>query len=161
MLTLLTSAAAAPITIIDLMPTLATLANVPNREQYTFLGRDLSPVLQDANVAGQSSILFTFDDENCGQPNGQTVVTQPNHIRCLIEKEWKFALYFDPSGVEPPQYELYDRIHDPEELHNKAHPDNVEHYDAAKVEEMMAKLTARMIETGTLPHTTVLPLIIA
>lgn len=147
--------------LVDLMPTLATLANVPSRTQYAFMGRDLSPVLTDPAAVVQSSILFTFDDDNCGIADGQTTVTQPNHIRCLIEENWKFALYFDPSGVETPQYELYDRATDPQELHNKAHPDNVDHYDAAKVDEMMTKLTARMIETGTLPYRVALPLVSA
>lgn len=147
--------------LVDLMPTIATLTNVPNRSQYTFLGRDLSPVLADPAASVQSSILFTFDDENCGIVNGQTTVTQPNHIRCLIEDNWKFALYFDPSGMTTPQYELYDRANDPQELHNKARADNVDHYNAAKVEEMMAKLTARMIETGTLPYRVALPLVSA
>src|SRR5438876_865137 len=79
--------------LIDLLPTLATLAHIPNRPQWTFLGRDLTPLLTDPTTSVQDALLFTFDDQNAGAKNGQTVVTQPNHIRCLREQEWKYALY--------------------------------------------------------------------
>ncbi len=45
-------------------------------------------------------------------------VRQPNHIRCVRSGTWKLARYFDPTGVEPDQWELYDLETDPLEAHN-------------------------------------------
>lgn len=105
--------------LIDLMPTLATLASVPNRERWIFYGRDLTPVINDPAQSVQNEILFTFDDEDAATPDGlptnpatgKPMVTQPNHIRALLAKDsdgaWKYARYFDPAGVEAEQYEMY------------------------------------------------------
>ncbi|MCC9075403.1 sulfatase-like hydrolase/transferase [Litorilinea aerophila] len=152
--------------LVDLMPTLASLVDVPNRDSYTFAGQDLSPIINDAvanpdnpTATVQDSILFTFDDENVGAPNGQTVVTQPNHIRCIREARWKFAHYFDPSGQEPSQYELYDLANDPDELHNMADPANGDYYDPDKVAEMAGKLAAKAAAVGALPYQAFMPVI--
>lgn len=58
--------------LVDLMPTLATIADVPGREGMTFRGRDLTPILRDAvdypdqpPRPVQDSVLFTTD-ENLG-----------------------------------------------------------------------------------------------
>lgn len=153
--------------LVDVMPTLATLANVPNPEQYTFAGADLTPIILDAidnpgnpTAKVQDSILFTFDDENIGTPDGQNVVTQPNHIRCIREENWKYAHYFDPSGQEAPQYELYDLVNDPDELHNMADPDNTAYYNADKTAEMAQKLAARAAPVGALPYSIFAPVIV-
>jgi choline-sulfatase len=150
--------------LIDLMPTLATLADVPNRSAWTFKGTDLTPVIEDAidhpdvpSVEVQDTILFTFDDENCGGPDGQTIVKQPNHIRCIREGRWKYAMYFDPAGVEPAEYELYDLQEDPYEIHNLANPRNTEDYAPEQQAVMHAKLLAKMAATGTAPYGVYLP----
>ncbi len=39
-------------------------------------------------------------------------VRQPNHVRCVRSGEWKLARYWDPRGVHPDQWELYDLEHD-------------------------------------------------
>ena len=59
--------------LIDIMPTLAALADVPDPGAWTFRGVNLMPVILDASqnptnptVKVQDSILFTFDDENVG-----------------------------------------------------------------------------------------------
>ena len=116
--------------LVDLMPTLATLCGVPHPERFTFTGTDLTPLLTNPNAEVQSAILFTFDDQNAGVNFNQTTVKQPNHIRCVRLKdadgEWMYARYFDPSGQEPDQYEMY-RLKDgpgtevdPNELDNLA-----------------------------------------
>jgi choline-sulfatase len=150
--------------LIDLFPTLATLAEVPDSSQWTFMGKDLTPIIADASenpsnpsVKVQDAILFTYDDENCGTPEGQTTVTQPNHIRCIREERWKYVMYFDPSGVEAPQFELYDLQEDPEELHNRANPKNSDHFDPAQMAIMHEKLMDLMVATGTVPHAMRLP----
>lgn len=45
-------------------------------------------------------------------------VRQPNHVRCVRTKEYKFARYFDPSGTETDQWEMYDLNADPNETTN-------------------------------------------
>jgi len=157
---------AALASLVDLMPTLASLANVPNRAAWTFQGKDLAPIIIDAaqhptapTVTVQTNTLYTFDDESAGAENGQTVVTQPNHIRCLREARWKYVLYFDPSGGTPMQAELYDLETDPFEEHNCADPLNTADYAPDQVAEMHAKLIARLVETGTLPFRAWLPAI--
>ena len=40
---------------------------------------------------------------------------QPNRIRCVRDRRWKYAVYFDPTGRAPPEYELYDLERDPDE----------------------------------------------
>jgi arylsulfatase A-like enzyme len=154
--------------LIDLMPTLASLADVPDRSQWTFMGTDLIPVIEDAannptnpTVTSQTEVLFTFDDENCGAPNGQTTVKQPNHIRCIRDERWKYAIYFDPAGVELPQFELYDLQADPQELHNCANPDNSADYDPEQQAVMHEKLLAKLAATGTAPHHVHLPVLTA
>ena len=146
---------------IDLMPTLAGLVDVPGRDDWTFRGSDLSPIIRSlasdpAKPARpvQDSVLFTTDEiVGTGQDGQAVIVHQPGHIRCLREKDWMFAMYFDPSGEADPQYELYDLRDDPDELKNMAAPDGP-YYDAAKVAEMRQKLAARMAETATTPPVT-------
>jgi choline-sulfatase len=127
--------------LIDLMPTIASFALVPNRDRWFFHGQDLTPIVADPANAVQHEILFTFDDDQIGQadgipqtPQGQPLVTYPYYIRCIIAKdadgEWKYARYFDPTGVAPEQYEMYQLRNgngqpvDPDELDNLAHEVN-------------------------------------
>jgi arylsulfatase A-like enzyme len=127
---------AALASLVDILPTLASLANIPSPNSWVFKGYDLSPLLYDTATAVQDAILFTFDDEKAGAPNGQQIVTQPNHIRCIFDGTWKYARYFDSTGGEVEQYELYDLQTDPNELNNQA-ASNPE-----KSAEMAAKLAA-------------------
>jgi len=141
--------------LIDVMPTLATLAQAPARESWNFLGTDLTPVIVDAaaypqgpSAQVQDTILFTYDDQNCATPDGQNIVTQPNHIRCIRESRWKYTMYFDPAGVAAPQYELYDLQADPLELNNLANPLNIGSYRPDLAAQMNAKLFAVMETKG-------------
>lgn len=97
--------------LVDMMPTLASIAGAGYPPGYHFSGRSLTPLLDNPNSTVQSELLFTYDDENAGAAEPIAFVTQPNHIRCLIRKdsdgEWKYARYFDPSGAEPSQFEMY------------------------------------------------------
>jgi choline-sulfatase len=122
--------------LVDIMPTLATLASVPNREGWVFKGVDLAPLLENPAAVAQDAVLFMFDDQNAGSPNPQPVVKQPNHIRAIFDGRWKYARYFDPSGTQPEQYELYDLQTDPNELTNMAG------INTAKRAEMASKLAA-------------------
>lgn len=144
--------------LIDVMPTLATMAQVPDRGAWTFKGVDLSPVISDAaarpagaSTTVQDTILFTFDDENAANPNGQTIVKQPNHIRAVRQHRWKYAMYFDPAGVALPQFELYDLHTDPLEMRNRANPLDLANFDPVQVATMHALLVEVMSRTGTTP----------
>jgi choline-sulfatase len=121
---------------------------VKDPARYTFMGRDLTPILRDAadnptnpTVTVQDSVYFTTDETL-----GEEIVRQPSHIACLREAEWKVAEYYDPSRDEASRFELYDLANDPLELCNRGNPDKREHFDAAKLSEMVAKLHGRMAE---------------
>jgi arylsulfatase A-like enzyme len=99
--------------LIDLLPTLTTVAGLPNDGRWNFQGVDLSPVLKDPGRSVQDSIFYTFDDQL------GAVAPYPSHIRALRESDWKYALYFDPDS-KAQQFELYHLTDDPLELHNLA-----------------------------------------
>ena len=70
--------------LIDIMPTLATLANVPKPGAWTFKGRDLTPIITDAlkhpknpTASVQDNILFVYDDDNPGAPTRRASSTNP------------------------------------------------------------------------------------
>jgi arylsulfatase A-like enzyme len=140
------------------MPTLATIADVPDRGKYNFRGADLTPIILDAindpttpPKPVQDSILFTTD-ENLGslqvdQYGNPLYVTQPYQIRCLREEQWKIVMYFDPTDENDKQYELYDLLNDPLEQNNLAQ--NPEYHDQLAI--MTEKLTIKMEETYTTP----------
>ena len=151
---------------IDLMPTLATLADAPHPALHRLRGRDLTPIIRDAvrhprtpTRKVQDSVLFTTD-ETIGTRTShawqkEPVIKQPAHIRCIREQDWKFAMYFDPANPDDPtsrRYELYDLAADPTELHNMADPANLQYHDQAKADEMYGKLVDRMAETHTTPE---------
>lgn len=144
--------------LVDIMPTLAAVAQVPDPSAWTFSGTNLMPVILDAvqnpanpTVQAQDSVLFTFDDKNVGQPDGQTIVKAPNHIRAVRTERYKYAVYFDPAGSVEPQLELYDLQTDPTELHNLARPDNKDYYNPKLVADMQKVLNDRLLEAGLLP----------
>lgn len=144
--------------LIDVMPTLAALVEPANPDTFTFKGASLMPVITDAvlnpthpTVQVQDSVLFTYDDVNVGEPGGQNVVKPPDYIRAIRTSQYKFAVYFDPSGGKDPEFELYDLQADPTELHNMADPKNKDYYNAAKVNEMQIALNARLVAAGMPP----------
>jgi choline-sulfatase len=144
--------------LVDLMPTLATLADVPHPGEWTFRGRDLTPIIRGAVAHPgrpakpvQESILFTTDETIGSRSDSPPqIVKQPAHIRCIREADWKFVMYFDPALGTQREYELCDLAHDPGELRNMAAPGGP-CFDAAKFAEMKEKLAARMDETHTTP----------
>ncbi|RDI23986.1 arylsulfatase A-like enzyme [Rhodococcus sp. AG1013] len=145
-------------TLIDVMPTLATLADVPDRSAWDFKGVDLMPVVTDAAAHPQSPsaevqevVHFTYDDQNCATPDGQNIVAQPNHMRTIRDRRWKYSAYFDPAGVVPPQFEMYDLDTDPLELHNRADPLNITWFAPAQAMTMHTKLFEVMDRCGTTP----------
>ncbi len=149
--------------LIDIMPTLATLAKVPNPETYAFMGTDLTPLLTSPNDPVQNEILFTFDDIWAGSADGavinpgtgEEIPGPPKNIRAIFTQdddgEWKYGRYFDSQGVAPEQFEMYHLNAgpglpvDPLEIDNLANEAS-SHYDdpaiVAKREQLAQRLLA-------------------
>ena len=81
-------------------------------------------------------MLFTFDDMHPGTGLVPEVLPgAPGRIRCIRERRFKFARYFDAEGRHPTEYEMYDLEADPHELENLAHPAHPRYDDPATAEE--------------------------
>lgn len=137
--------------LIDVLPTLATLAEVPERDRWIFKGRDLAPILERPSAEVQDHVHFTYDDLYFYVPG-------PNHIRCLVEKKWKYAVYYDPFTGKDPEYEMYDLAQNPQETLNLAH-ESVDRSPAVEAERqrLHRRLTEVMAEHGTTPDTIAWP----
>jgi arylsulfatase A-like enzyme len=100
--------------LIDVLPTLATITDVPEPERYDLRGQDLTPILSDPKAGVQDVLHFTYEDD-------VFPVKGPSFIRAITERDWKYAVYYDPFTGEPPEYEMYDLVNDPLETLNLAH----------------------------------------
>lgn len=143
--------------LIDIMPTLATIADVPNPSDWIFKGHDLTPILRNPSASVQDYLHFTYDDL-------YFYVPAPNHIRCIVEDRWKYAVYYDIYTGQQPEYELYDLAANPEETVNLAHPSVFEQLppeEQARVEaerqRLHQKLTLAMDKLGTKPEMIIWP----
>jgi choline-sulfatase len=137
--------------LIDVLPTLSTLAGVPDRDRWTFKGQDLAPILEDPRATVQDFLHYTYDDL-------YFYVPAPNHIRCLIEKDWKYAVYYDIYTGREPEYEMYNRRTDPLETHNLAHPGaKVPAAVRVQRQRLHQQLTRVMAQLGTTPDAIVWP----
>ncbi|MEW5987166.1 MAG: sulfatase-like hydrolase/transferase [Chloroflexota bacterium] len=128
--------------LIDMMPTLTGFLGIA--PPAGIRGVDMSAVLKDPSLSKerQDSTLFTFDDIRAGAAANKEPINAADRIRCIREKDWKFARYFRADGSYEDQYEMYylRGIHDsdaepkdeleqfllsqPYEYVNLAYPDN-------------------------------------
>ncbi len=104
------------VSLVDVVPTLLGLSGQPG-DATQFDGRDLTQVLGGENGGVRDAVLFTYDDHQAGTAF-QDAPGQPNRIRCIRDRRWKYAIYLDPSGKVAPEYELYDLDSDPHEALN-------------------------------------------
>jgi choline-sulfatase len=129
---------------LDLLPTLAELAKVPNYAQY---GKGLSivPVLKNPSASVQDSILFTYDDVFF-----LTLGAKRWHIRAIRDDDWTYAVYYldDASQFE---YEMYNNKKDPGQLVNllygKVSPKNL-----TEAKRLHAKLKTKIDHSSALPQ---------
>ncbi len=107
---------------VDLLPTLAGLAEVPTAARSAdWRGVDYSRHLLGPGAGPtQDHVVFTYDDIQAGQKSGP-YVRPPNRIVAVREKRWKLARYYDAAGQQPDQWEMYDLVKDPLERRNLAH----------------------------------------
>jgi arylsulfatase A-like enzyme len=135
----------------DLSPLLARHAS-PDRELLSRSGVDLSGAL-DAVAADsvQDAIHFTYDDHQAGTALAD-VPGQPNRIRAIRDTRRKYAIYADPTGRRPTEYEMYDLERDPNEEVNLVNRLTGEARSAAERAvraEMAERLEGAMEEYGT------------
>jgi len=130
--------------LVDVVPTLAALVGVPDPAQYRFQGQDLTPILADPAAAVQDCVHFTSEDD-----------TWPTRgagcIRAIVEKDWKYAVYYDPYADAEPEYEMYDLKNDPFEVINLAHEENWEPAYADERRRLHQRLIEVMDQQGTRP----------
>ncbi len=131
---------AAPVSLCDILPTLAAVAGADCADDGV-RGRDLTPILAHASNPDEERLAsvgvdfravaehqapvesvqefthFTFDDHQSGSAYID-VLPQPNHIRSVRSAGAMYAVYVDPSGTQPPQFELYDMERDPDQMAN-------------------------------------------
>ncbi|MCX6370092.1 MAG: sulfatase-like hydrolase/transferase, partial [Solirubrobacterales bacterium] len=107
---------------VDLVPTLASVFGAPSSARANWNGVDYSKLLVNPKAKSvQDYVMFTYDDYQSGQaskfhPYGA------NHISSIREARYKIARYYDPLGVAPTEYEMYDLQRDPSEKRNLAAP---------------------------------------
>jgi choline-sulfatase len=106
------------VSLVDLVPTLLGFTGT-RVDPGGFDGRDLGPLLRGERESLRDTVLFTYDDHQAGTAF-QDVSGQPNRIRCVRDERWKYAIYMDPTGATPPEFELYDLEGDPDEALNLA-----------------------------------------
>jgi arylsulfatase A-like enzyme len=130
--------------LIDVVPTLTTVAGVPEPQRFTFKGLDLSPILSNPNASVQDVLHFTYEDD-------AFPVTGADCIRAIVERDWKYAVYYDPFTGAPTEYEMYDLGRDPLEMTNLAHA--AHRTASADVERarLHRRLTEVMQTNGTVP----------
>jgi arylsulfatase A-like enzyme len=113
-----------PASLVDVMPTVASLLGV--EPPSGLRGTDLASLVRDADADPvQDEVLFTFDDMHAGTGLVPEVLPgAPGRIRCIRERRFKYARYFDSEDRHPTEYEMYDLSRDPYELDNLAHADH-------------------------------------
>jgi choline-sulfatase len=126
------------------VPTLASVAGVPEPQQYGFKGHDLTPILANPKASVQDVLHFTYEDD-------VFPVKGADCIRAIVEPSWKYAVYYDPFTGAPTEYEMYDLARDPLELANLAHVAHSTPASEVERARLHRRLTDVMKTNGTRP----------
>jgi arylsulfatase A-like enzyme len=130
--------------LVDIVPTLASIGGSLDPSRYRFKGRDLTPILSNPSAAVQDVLHFTYEDD-------VFAVKGADCIRAIVERGWKYAVYYDPFTGARTEYEMYDLARDPFELTNLAH--SVHRTAASDLHRarLHRRLTEVMADNGTMP----------
>jgi arylsulfatase A-like enzyme len=92
----------------------------------------------------QDVLHFTYEDN-------AFPIKGADCIRAIVEKGWKYAVYYDPFTGSPTEYEMYDLTRDPLEMTNLAHGKH--RTPASEVERgrLHQRLSEVMRACGTMP----------
>jgi arylsulfatase A-like enzyme len=134
----------APASLCDVLPTMAELAGV-DTDGLELRGRSLVPILRQEAESVQEGTLFTYDDHQSGTAY-RDVTPGANRIRAWRTPEATYAVYLNPHGG-PPEFELYDRTRDPNQVDNLVDRDSgraINPADRELLEQMRAGLNAEM-----------------
>lgn len=134
-----------PASLIDLVPTLLGLLGVA--PPGNLHGADLSSLVRDPGADPvQEDVFFTFDDLHAGTGLVPELFPgMPGRIRCIRERRFKYARYFNSGDPAQGEYEMYDLAEDPDELENLAHPDHPRYHEPGVAKERV-RLAARLAE---------------
>ena len=130
--------------LVDVLPTLASLVGTQDAPQ--FQGRDLTPIMADPDASVQDCVHFTSEDDTWPLRGGGA-----GCIRAIVEKDWKYAVYYDPVAGAGPEYEMYDLRNDPFEVINLAHEENWQPEYAEERRRLHQRLIEVMDQHGTRP----------
>lgn len=130
--------------LIDVMPTLAAIAGTPEPEQYELKGRDLTPILANPTASVQDVLHFTYEDD-------VFPVKPADCIRAITERDWKYAVYYDPFTGASTEYEMYDLARDPLEMTNLAHAAHATNASEVQRARLHRRLADVMRTFGTTP----------
>ncbi|MCC6312640.1 MAG: sulfatase-like hydrolase/transferase [Thermomicrobiales bacterium] len=143
---------------VDFLPTMAGLFNAPKGARSKWQGVDYSKIIRSATKGKgkgkgkvQKYVVFTYDDYQCGQKSGP-YVQPPNHIASIRESRYKLARYYDESGVEPDQWEMYDLKQDGLEKKNLAAPNYKRNKKQQKEYKRLRKKLADVEKTRLRPR---------
>lgn len=125
----------APASLCDVLPTMAEIAGV-DTSGLELRGRSLVPVLKNETESVQDGTLFTYDDHQCGTAY-RDVNPGANRIRAWRTPDATYAIYLHPNGG-PPEFELYDRRRDADQVRNLVDRDSGRALDPADRELLLS-----------------------
>lgn len=139
------------VSLLDVVPTFLSLAGVQQHPR-ALDGHDLTPLLRGEEDPARDAVLFTYDDHQAGTAL-QDGAGQPNRIRCVRDRRYKYAVYLDPNGRAQPEFEMYDLQEDPHEVRNLldkrgGHPREARH--EVERERLAVRLEELCVDSGTL-----------